>query len=450
MASLSFINAFEHPMQQVAMKPTLILTFLLLISTVSRAQEVQSPVGHGVVRLYGWPASTGSVASEKTTVKIDSLSLGYGYRVAEGRPYLTFGLEWVSPDTTARIEAITLGADVHADAVIAGRLLVPLSDLALASYPDLLRFELLDLEWVDVFEGISAEKAQELFADGFELADLRIEEIRFEGDPPVQKEVADSRSRRERHGSRQRTIYEPSVDIFIDIPLWHRPMSKSVTENRGRTEAPRGDTVGRGTEDRRETRGERTENVDQDTGSRSDARGNEAQTDDNDEAEAGGATRKRRKKSDDEDDEDDDAELLPAALVGVAAVAAIAVAGGTVGYYGNTKHAPIGLTAGMVLEDGGVMLQVGVNQAVLDKSDVTSERFIGRVISFYDLFSAPVKPALGLGAMVTEIGGDYEYELSVSPGLVGVLGPVILIGGYDVISGGVDMGVAFNFKHRRH
>lgn len=466
------------------MKPTLpyiYSLFLLLLSglwpVAALAQEAASSERYGVVRLYGWPASTASTTSTSSAAdgnigsdtvpktepktepvevgevgevvdnRIDSLSLGYGYRIASDRPYMTFALEWAAPDTSARIGAVTLAANIASRAVIAGKIIIPLTSLDLGTYPDLYRFELIDLPWTDVFEGASEEETRGLFTNGFELTDLSIEHIQFVGEPAVEEEVADRGSRTERRRTGHRSIYRPTVDVFIDIPLWRRPLPRQMVNNRGRNEAPRSNGAGRGANERN---GDRNAGRDTDAtdGSRSDAR-DKAVTEDADEA--AGATRsgKKRTKKDDDDEEEDDKELLPAALVGVAAVAAIAVAGGTVGYFGNTRHAPIGLSAGMVLEEGGVMLQIGVNQAVLEKSSAEPERFLGRVISFYDFFDAPVKPALGLGAMVTEIGGDYKYELSVSPGLVGVLGPVILVGGYDVVSGGVDLGLAVNFKHRR-
>jgi hypothetical protein len=332
------------------------------------------------------------------------------------------------------IESVTLSADVEAvDSGVdfnregnTARLRLELTELELASHPGLYAFEQKDATWEDVFQDTPDSLAKRLFVTGFRLANLEIESIAFGGSNLLTPPLADGTITVGGARTRRQADVDAGVGVVLDIPVRTGPRPGERRDKAGRTEEPRGDQVGRGKSDDREEA----------------SRTGKETTD-----EAAKSRRKNRGKKD--KDDDDDVVLLPAAVVGVAAVAAVAVAGGTIGYYGNTKHAPIGLTAGMVLPEGGVLQQVAVNEAVLDRSAVEPERFVGRIISFYDLFKAPLKPALGLGAMASEFGGDFEYEISVSPGVVGVFGPVLIMGGFDVISGGIDMGFAINFKYRR-
>ena len=133
----------------------------------------------------------------------------------------------------------------------------------------------------------------------------------------------------------------------------------------------------------------------------------------------------------------------------MAALALVGVAGGTVGYYGNTEYAPIGLMAGYVQPQGGVMLQVGINSAVVEQSESKTEHFLGKVMGFYDLFSSPIQPALGFGVLVSEDNGNFDYEGIATVGLAGNFGSAILIGGYEVITGSFELGLAMNFKAKK-
>ena len=70
-------------------------------------------------------------------------------------------------------------------------------------------------------------------------------------------------------------------------------------------------------------------------------------------------------------------------------------------------------------------------------------------MSFVNAFKAPIQPALGLGVHVSQANNEVEYTFSISPGLAGNFGPLVLLGGYDLTSGGVDIGMAYNFRARR-
>ena len=403
------------------MKP--ILSAFTIISFLTGFMPAAAQdTGSGVVRLHEWAPEYEHVETVPSDVLIDSLTLGYGYRQLDDRPYMAFALEWqpsagYAPDSSI-IVSMTVSADVHAEGRPVTRLFLPIDSLMLAAYPDLARLEYVDVQWEDLFEATDEETARQYFKQGFTLENLEILQIQFE--PELEQPVLVADEPELRRGGSGRVI-RTGGGIWIDIPIYREPpyRPRAGSTGAGRAEQPRGDNVGRG-----ETR------------DRGEDRTNE------------GERRSDTKKKDSEDEEeDDDAELLPAALVGAAAIAAVAVAGGTVGYYGNMRHTPIGLMAGYVQDEGGVLLQAAINEAVINGGG--PERGLARVISFYDLFNAPIQPALGLGLLVDEPTGAFEYEFSMSVGLVARAGPMLFLGGYDVMTGGGDFGVAYNFRYKR-
>ena len=129
----------------------------------------------------------------------------------------------------------------------------------------------------------------------------------------------------------------------------------------------------------------------------------------------------------------------------MAVVGAAAIIGGTVGVHG-TGRTPLGLTAGFVRPSGGALVQASINTAVLDADG--RQHLEAKLVGFYDVFGGPVQPALGLGAMATAQGDDTDVEPSVFVGLAGNLGRVVLMGGYDVVQGTPEFGLAINFKFR--
>jgi hypothetical protein len=135
-------------------------------------------------------------------------------------------------------------------------------------------------------------------------------------------------------------------------------------------------------------------------------------------------------------------------VAGAAAVGLVAFAGGTIGYYGDIDRAPIGLGSGFIRPQGGMLIRVAVNRAVLGAGD-EPERLAGNLFGYYRFFEAPVQPALSVGIWAEEHGDDIEIKPTLSVGAVGLLGPVLLQGGYDLAEGSFQFGVAFNFRHRR-
>jgi predicted ribosomally synthesized peptide with SipW-like signal peptide len=153
-----------------------------------------------------------------------------------------------------------------------------------------------------------------------------------------------------------------------------------------------------------------------------------------------------KKKDDDDDDED---RLLPAAVAGALAVGGLAVLGGTFGYFSSVSKAPIGLMAGYVQPRSGILLQVAVNEQVFGKAE-GPENLVASISSFYDLFHAPIQPAVGLGVRATEEGTETAVvKPSISFGFVGNFGKIVLLAGYDVTTPDFRFGIGVNFRARR-
>ena len=418
---------------------------------------------NGVLHITDWPETAAhkrSVDSLKVHAavlpSIDTLSIGYGYRATYAQPFLTFALEW-KPGSYAildgervkwkeirgdvHIESLRLTVDVVSDNNVVSGLDFVVDSLMLPTYPGLFSEEITSLTWDTVFPDLPDSTAKTLFKTGFTLANPTVTHISFayfdeEGnlarrnDPQIVP----------RRPSR-RTVYGPNINIGVRIPvIIYRPPPRPRSDDGPRTVEPRGERIGRGdtTDDDRR----RTSTDDRRQTDRTNAESEEGEGDD-----ILGSTRTKKKKNDEEEEDEDD--LLPAAIAGVAAVAVVAVAGGTVGYFGNTAYAPIGLMAGYVRPEGGALLQVGVNSAVIERSETDTEHFLGKVTGFYDLFNSPIQPSIGLGVLASEDNGTFDYEFSASLGLVGNWGPMILQVGYDVVLGGVDIGFAVNLKAKK-
>jgi hypothetical protein len=269
--------------------------------------------------------------------------------------------------------------------------------------------------WDSVFVNTDTKETLRIFERGFRLSSPRILRIVFvSGRDEVGSNAIDARDR-QRVSDENRTVFVPDLDLWF---AFHRVAEK----NDGRTGfAPRGDGGRR---------------VDGDT-----------------QAHRSGSEKNRRGKSndanaDDDDDDDGDDRLYPAAIAGVVAVGAVAVAGGTVGYYGSTA-APIGLMSGFVHRRGGALLHVAINKQVFGKAS-GPENLSAGITGFYDVFGLPIQPAVGLGVTATEEGvGGYATSATVSLGVVGNFGPLVVLAGYDVLTPGFRVGTAVNFRYRQ-
>ncbi len=463
------------------------------------AQDVYTEEGYdgaGVVRLVDWPRSLLEAAEAvpgeddvrdrlyraRLLPFIDTLSLGYSYAIEDEQPLMSFAIDWgrgafgilggrrvhagLLPGDV-RMTSIELVASVHVDGRPVTRLFIVVDSMALAPRPDVYPFEVFGMPWEALFEDTPADSARAYFEKGFTLRDLEIVSIRFE----AFEEGADERPRVVRRPRQARDEPVVIVDDLHGGVYWgigfrrgpRRPASGPV----------RGDEMGRSRSDASgvsrghersgddgpevERRSDQTAGTDagRSSADRSGAdRSGADRTEKKPSARAGDRSagtrsaepRSRSRRGGDEEDEDEDS-LLPVAVAGAAAVAAVAVAGGTFGWLGNAR-APIGLTSGYVTPRGGVLLHASVNGALLSQSTDEPEHFIARIYGFGDLFHARIQPALGIGAYVEEASGTVEVYPDVSLGVVANLGSVLLIGGYDPIVGGVDVGVAFNLRAR--
>ncbi|MFK7845341.1 MAG: hypothetical protein AB8G77_08575 [Rhodothermales bacterium] len=436
---------------------SLFICLTFLCTSVALGQEKSSQ--EHVVQLSDWPLSAYDKAATDSLLRsseivplIDALTISYTYGVVDQEPTFNYKLQWkpgahvyidgeeiVFDELSGEvlIESIVLQAEVVVDGSPVTLLTLAHDSLMSSMYPGLVSVDLGSLSWATFFADTNGNTAKSYFLEGFELANLKISEISFvyfEGDVVAADDPAVKRPRQ----PSRRTIYRPGISIWIDFPFYGRRPPPRVAGVDTRATQPRGDRVGRG--DRRDE-GER---------SSSDRRDRDrAEEDDDNEGNIAEEILGGRKKKEDDDDEEDEGELMSGALAGVIAVAAVAVIGGTVGYYGNVEHAPIGLMTGYVSPKGGGLLQVAVNEALLEKSRTETEHLVARITGFYDVFNAPIQPAVGFGVLVSQQNNEVDYEPSISLGLAGNFGSLVLLSGYDVLAGGLDVGIAYNFRARR-
>lgn len=449
----------------------LLLALLTLIANPLAAQN--TPPQTGTLSVTDWPQSAieegllslQQVENAGLVPEIESLRMGYELSVHRGRPRLDIQLLWdngahgwldgervayeVLPEDV-RLESIEVHARVLDGDSAVTDFYVMLDGLDLAPAPAVLQASIDSLDWSDLFPHVTPDSARNVLAQGLVLDRPQILSASFTHDDGFYTQIEDDGGDPRVRPRREPTVVTVDRDIWIDI--WITTPPRRIYE-RPRTVAPR-------------PRGQRARGVDRDqrghdrsaTARRTTSGGSERNDEDD------GRTRRTTRSDtsssrggglaglldgrDDDEDDDDDESLLPAALVGVAAVGVVAYAAGTIGYYGNAAAAPIGLTAGYVRADGGGLLQVAVNDAVISQSG-EPEHLIAKLTGFFDAFNAPLRPAIGLGVHAEEYRGDYDISPTISLGGVWQQGAGVLYLGYDVMAGGVDVGIAFNFRHRR-
>ncbi len=452
-----------QPAKPLAMKSPFLIGVLVgltfLFSSQAWGQEKQDLPSNKVLQISNWPlsayekAATDSLFQSSEIVPlIDVLSVAYQYDISDDLPAFEYSISWEPGKSVyldgeeidfedlngeVLIESIILQAEVVVNGSPVTLLTLAHDSLMSSVSPGYVSVELGSLAWNTFFADTDGSTARSYFEQGFELANAKISEISFvyfEDEPAIAED--EPTARRKPRPSR-RTIYRPGISIWVDFPFYGRRPPPRVADRGTRTTSPRGDATSRGDGSSGSTR----RNSDRrDTGRSADS--------DDGEDESEGDILSRRKKKKDDDDEEDEGELFPAAIAAVAAVAAVAVIGGTVGYYGNTENAPVGLMTGYVHPKGGILLQAAVNQALLERSKTDPEYLVGRIAGFYDFFNSPVQPMVGAGVLASQQSNDVEYEPSISLGLAGNFGTLVLLGGYDVLAGGLDFGVAYNFRAR--
>lgn len=413
------------------MRYVLLLCGLALLPAVRTAGAQDA--GRGRLVLTHWPTPERAFAPSHTLPFLDTLALDYRYGVAGDRPVLSFVLWWVPgpgglhhgrrvpadalpPDL--RLQALDVRAGVYVDGARVADLVVSVDAMALPPAPSVFAFEGVDLTWDALFDGVDAATARRFFRTGFRLRDPEVLRIAFGPGPPDGIE--------EPPPPAYTTVYVPYEPRGEDVTLVFR----GVSHRPAAPHRPRRDAIGR--------------QDDADDDARTRERPRDDEDDDENRAPSAGDVLGALGGGDDDEDEDDDRELWPAALGGVVAVGALAVAGGTVGYYGHPARAPLGLTSGVVRPRWGLLLHVAVNAAVLGADG--PERLETGVFAFFDAFRSQVQPALGLGLWAEEDGPNLAWHPALTPGLALRLHRTTLLAGYDVGRGGLQAGLAVTFR----
>ncbi|MEX0748031.1 MAG: hypothetical protein WD275_08535 [Rhodothermales bacterium] len=411
----------------------------------------------GSVLLEDWPDE-----AERRNPKyevlptIDSLVVNYGYRLHQGMPVLTLRTYW-HPGEDAffqgrrrkmdrvsgeiRIVALELRAGVYVDGEKAADLSIVVDSMDLIPYPDVAEIHLPGLTWENVFLNTGPEEARAIFASSFSLRDLEIASAGFAFLGDGEEEIGGWRRPSSVSVYRGQGIADVIFDLYWLVGLdGHGKAifpgsSKRTVNGRGQPDRSRGRS-GRdrdGNQSARDAGDEQSDSSQEDVDSKKE--------DGNGRPRAAGISLP----STDDDDDDDDSELVPYAVAAVAAAALIGVAGGTLGYYGSSRHAPLGLTSGIVRRDGGVLLQVGVNEALLF-GEPRPKKLLVKLLIFGNFFKSGIQPALGGGVLATSENGTLSYEPSVSIGAVGQYRLMLFYGGYDFWQQGPEFSVALNFR----
>ena len=438
---------------------------LCVVAQPASAQEVRPS---GTVTLTDWPDTLAAAPDDafetsdyQLLPRLDALTMEYRYAGASDGVDLSFVLSW-APGAEGRYDGQVLPYDqlppdirlvqveLIADVVVDGRdvadMMVAVDSMALPAHPSVYAFEVSDLAYDAVFLDTPADSARQYAAAGFTLRNLAVNRIAFSsfGERSLQStpDVARNEPPPAPRPRPPRSVYAPRTTIFVGWRIGPTPYYMGRDRTR-RTVQPRDASVGRTTAetergDAQSSRGERAGEEAPSEGEATAGEGGER----NAQGERSGNSRKQGRDRDDDDDEDS---LLPASAAAVAVVGAAAIIGGTVGVHG-TGRTPLGLTAGWVRPSGGALVQASINTAVLGGDG--RQHLEAKLVGFYDVWGGPVQPALGLGAMATAEGDNTDVEPSVLVGLAGNLGRVVLIGGYDVVQGTPEVGVAINFKFR--
>ena len=400
---------FPNPAALPHLMRVSILIFLVLISSFpSRAQTATRPVEGLVVRL-GWPHQALDARRERRLgilPAMDTLALGYRVVPTTAGPGLDLAFRW-TPGAWGvldgqrvpyrrlpeglRLVAFVLTADVMQEGKRMAGFAFEVDSTRLAA-GEVLRVS-PQASWDRLFDGASAAEARHIVQGGFTLHNLRLVRAAFAVYERGSR-TSSFRTRRNRRPSHRTVVV---MDEAVEA-AWHLAWLFD--------DAPDWEpTFGRDDED--------------------------------------------------EDEGDDDEQLLPEALAGFAAVAALAYAGGTAGIYG-AEGAPLGLAAGRVGRTGGVLLQTGVNLGILGARD-EPERLQARLIAFRTVWRSPVGPFVAVGLDARErVVCDPDAECTAtdavslrglfSAGLAIRAGRFVLLGGADVLRGRGEFGAVVQMR----
>jgi hypothetical protein len=441
---------------------------LLVVALGLMVQPVQAQEASpsGTVTLAAWPDTLAAAPDEafetsdyQLLPRLDALTMEYRYAGTPDGIDLSFVLSWtpgaegrygkqVLPYDQLPPDIRMVSVELLADVIVEGRdvadMVVAVDSMALPSHPSVYAFEVRDLAYDAVFLDTPADSARQYVAEGFELRNLAVNRIAFasfgERSRRAEPNVARDEPPRSPRPQPPRSVYVPRTTIFVGWRIGPTPYYVGRDRTR-RTVQPRGESVGRTTAetDRQDTSSGRSAPPGDEAASEGASTDGEASG----RSTQGGRSGDGEKRSRDRDDDEDS--LLPASAAAVAVVGAAAIIGGTVGVHG-TGRTPLGLTAGWVRPPGGALVQASINPAVLDADG--RQHLEAKLVGFYDVLGGPVQPAVGLGAMATAEGDNTDIEPSIMLGLAGNLGRVVLLGGYDVVQGTPEFGLAINFKFR--
>jgi hypothetical protein len=464
---------------QLIMRILPIIALLCYGLAAPAALAQQRPGASGVLLVTDWPEghNAGQVSSDAERYEIlpyvDTLKVGYRFEQLDGRPVAALAVEWKPgrygildgrrvpydqlPDSVY-LAAASLVADIYVNGREAAQINLRLDSMQLGPYPGVHAPEPYVLAWDNLFEGVSAQQARTWLEQGFELRNPEIVAITFEtygGERSTYTPDEPVAVGRRRPSRRSVIIVDRTTSVWVDLTWLIRGRSGRGVDNDNDApdapDEPRGGQVGRDNsgEDRasRPSSGRTSRSGDAaDTGNES-ADGRSPQAAEEDEADTGSRTARRNTSNDaseEEEDDDDEEKLLPAALTAAVAVGVVAYAGGTVGYFGSPKHAPFGVTAGLVNPSSGFLMQAGVNEAVLGGQG--PEHLLAKLFAFHEVLPIPIQPAVGVGALVIHENDAFSYQASVSLGAVGNFGPALFFGAYDVTLESWELGAAFNFR----
>ncbi len=415
---------------------SLLFGLLFMLPSLESIQA-QMQVQQGMLRIVHWPASEAELAQVvgdevgpwsriEVLPFLDSLRLSYYYEVTADTVYASFTLAW-HPAIWGlyrgrRVLWNQMPEDVRLQAMrvrirfaVAGRSVTEWSlrfdSLALGPWPEVFESATYAFPIEEVFGLIPFDSLQAWVNAGLAPDSLALDWIAFGVEEDGQLTAWSM--------VRTRTA-PPLIDVIVDAEV-------VVVRGAGKRSSP---IVGR--KPRRTGRSvERARTVEGRRGGRSSGRG-----------------WFRGSEKDDDDKADKEHEtLLPAALAGVAVVAMVAVAGGGLGYTGNLRRTPIGLTGGVLRPDWGLLLQVSMNEAVLERSRTAPEELSVRLLGFSGWLTSRLQPALAIGVRWWEHRGDRATSPVVVPALVFRADPMVLVGGVDLVGGGPELGVVLNLRH---
>ena len=331
------------------------------------------------------------------------------------------------------IESIDLRMKVMVGSEWVADYYLPLDTIGLGSVPSMTFVDITDVPWDSVFVDIDEEEARLIYEAGFQLSAPLIIRVVFRYEPPDEVQVGAVEESIPPIDPPGWTVIIPNIELWIDC-----------CERSGKRTASTGD--GSGKDKRSRHSGEKEANEKEKKRGDEPSRGGRGSTSDKNGAIDIGEWLSAVDGEDNDDDEED--RLLPAAIAGVVVIGGLAIAGGTLGYFGSASKAPIGLMSGYIEPRGGLLFQAAINKQVFGEAE-GPENLILSLTGFYNVFNFPIQPAIGLGARRTEEKTDgLIWKPSVSVGVVGNFGRFVLLAGYDVATPDFRFGIGINFRHK--